>query len=903
MISIINYPENSIPNLSQPINPNYPKILMNDAVNEEKSFFESIYPQKELTDPMKNLILDPIKELINNDEKTFQAIPQLKQLPILYEWQQGKAPDLTYEEFKQVLAREPGLDDDLKPIFLRQYILRVVKQYYQSVSLPENYQYPKSAEIDSAIQSEDLEKIRYLLDRMTKYGVDKISNHYRTIQEIKSSQSPKDLDIISNSIINEYPDIKPNANPNQLAELSREIFSILEDKKKKLQQEAESQDKIRATFTEEDLSRNLSDQFKSAFEYLISLILEKDRQFLDKSPYFILKLAMALRRIMPVANAEVLAQIWWQLRLGGIRSKYIIDHIKKEWPEFVEKQRLERYAKHLFDNFLGSEASSFEFQNVIPIGENTTPNDIIFQIIKNLIRNHIPKDQKEIRFTLLIRDNKLLKISIPYQEGLSDKEIEERIKKSIQLNHQWKEIDLDDKERAELSYLGHNAKKRKQNRNYQTIYQSFVTDSKTNEDCNGDYLIQIGSLYKNSRDPRSLFAVNSHQTAIQIKFLEAGKITLITRYNHQYFDGMPAQRHTDSLISEISQIPETISSQIDIISRDENSQQNFIKNLVEQPKELDLPLVEARADYEDDYKYQSISLGDGAYLSPTDLRCLTMAIANEIEYYQQLFAGKKIGSFFIRDPNTDNIQPVVVATKTLKEKNTSLLEWIKQYRETVKRAREGISDVALFASIAGTKEIPLSYAGKFLNPSLLNMLTRSQGMISPLPVYTNFTTAFSDAYRPAKIDLANPVPSMGIIGMGIDKNGVSHYTVRLLPSQGQKKFKEKVEQLFADNIADKEKNKVFAGFTKIIQAWDRLLCGQGPEHQISLEDYISIRNTVVNDLVKQGLIVLPKEKTIQAYLNEALQEAAEEIFNPEKIAQAREEILEIFQNQSTTIHS
>lgn len=880
--------------LLNPITPHFAEMLM-QAATEKQFFIESIYyqglnqpTQKILTDQMKDLVIHPIKECINNDKQASPTIHKL--LPTLYEWQKNKAPDLTYEEFKEVLSREKNLDNESKTIFLQQYILRVVERYYQSVVLPEKYQDPKSEEIESVarypVNQENLKKIRYLVDRMGEYGVDRIIKHYQIIQEINRSSSPKEIDIINNSILADINQL----NKDKLDELSKELLNILENKKESLQQKAKDQDKERATFTEEDLSKKLDDQFQTGFEYLISLIPEKDRHLLDRLPYFILKLAMALRKIMPVANTEVLSQIWWQLRLGGGRSQDLINHVEKEWPEFIKKQRLERYANHLFDNFLGSEASSFEFQNIISIDNSVTPNDIIFQIIKNLIRNHIPKNQNMIRLTLLNHDNRLLKISIPYQEGLSDEEIEKRIKQSIQLNHQWTDLTLDEEKKAELSYLGHNARKRKQNKNYKAIYQNFGKDPKTNQDYNGDYLIQIGSHYENSRDPRSLFTVDSHQAAIQIKFVEAGKVILTTRYNHQYFDGLPAQKHTDSLISEISDIKK-ISSLINIIPKDQNSQENFLKNLLKEPKILDLPLIEARADYDDDYRYPSISLSETDYFSSTDLRCLTIAIANGIEYYQQLVSGKKTGSYFIRNPNADNIQPVIVAPKTLKEKDIS--QWTRKYREAVERAKKGIGDVALFASIAGTKEVPLSYAGKFLNPNLIKMLTHSQGMISPILGYANFTTAFSDVYRPVKIDLVNPIPSMGIIGMGIDKNGISHYTVRLLPSQGQKKFKEAVEQLFVPNISNKEKIEVLKKFTKIIQAWDKLLCGQGPENQITLEEYANTRDKIVNNLIRQKLIVLPEGITIQAYLNKALQEAAEEVFDEKKITKAREEILKL----------
>lgn len=879
------------------------------ADKEKQLFIQSLYRQEKITNSMESLVVDPIKEFVDIDRQSSLNINLLtsKSLPTLYQWQQGESPNLTYEEFKQVLANET-LDEDLKAIFLQQYILRVVKQYYQLVSLPENYQGPQSDETEKLIQfgiqkdeiekiSEDIKKVRILVSKIRTYGVDKISNHYRIIQEIKAAKSLKDLDIIRNLIINNYPDIKPDANPNNLDELSREVFFTFADKKEKLQQETKTQDETSAPFAGEYLSRKLNDQFKTAYEYLTSLIPKEKRRFLDRSPYFVLKLVMALRRILPVADTEVLAQIWWQLRLGGNRSKYAVEYIKKDWPKLYEKQRLEKYSQHLFDNFLGSEAASFEFQNIVSIDESITPNMIIFQVMKNLIKNHKPKTQNVIRFTIFDRDDRVLKIAIPYQEGLTDSEIKQRIQDCMKINHQWKEIQLKDEERAELSYLGYNAKKRKKNINYQNIYQGFGVDPKTQENYNGDYLIQIGSVYEDSRDPRSLFAVNSHQLAVQVKFEEVGKIKITTRYNHQYFDGQPAKIHTDSLINEINQTEAEPMELTNSLIKN-SSQISYLKDRLDQPETLKLPLTEARADYEDTYQYRSISLPEGVHLTSTDLRCLTIAIANGIEYYHQLVASQKIGPYFITNPYADNIQPVVVSPKALEEKGP--IKWAEDHRKAIERAKKSLGDPALFSSIAGRKEIPLSFAGRLLNPYLINMLTHSQGMISPVPLgKIIFTTAFSDVYRPVKIDLNDPQPSMGIIGMSIDKEKkIAHYTVRLLPSQGQRKLKEKIEQLMVDNLTPKQKQEVLRKFTQIIQAWDNLLSGQGPNNQITFEEYIRIRDGRVNYLVKKKLINPEKlqGKTIQEYLNEGLQEAAKEIFDQKKIADAREKILRIFQN-------
>lgn len=902
---------------------------------EVKEFVSSIYYQnstslldnKPLTESMIRLAVDPFDECIAKYQGHPISKATKRLLPTFDDWQQEKAPDLSFEDFKIILSRESDIDEATKTLFKEEYLIRNVEKYYQSASL-KNYEDPMEGFVDltakqvvmSDSQSSQLnpleqqhqidlianrlKKLRHMIFQMKKYGVDKIIDHYDRISSVKSAVLPKDVDLVINSILSEYPKINillkdsplETANAANLNELEKDIFFAVKEKRLKLINLAENQDRMKSTVSEEDLSQNLRIQFESAFNYLISLVPPSERNLLDQAPYYVLKLAMVLRRILPVANAEVLAQIWWQLRLGGTRARDIFEHVKKEWPDFVRQQKLEKYANHLSDNSLGSEAAGFEFKNTILIQQETKPNEVVFQIIKNLIKNHIPKNQNVIRFTLLDRDKRLKKISVPYQEGLLDSEIETNIAIALTNSGEWNDVRIDEKEKAELSYLGHNSKKRKKNSYYRTIYHGFGENKKTDADYEGDYLVQIGSIYEDSRDPRSLFAVDSHKAAIQLKFRNAGEIIMTTRYNHQYFDGSPAKSHTDYLVADTNNV--TLKPKVpEILGGDDNSQENYLKDLMEQPEETELPLVEARADYDDDYLYETVSLNENDYLSSTDFRSLIIAKANNIQYFQMLIAAKKKGSYFVRNPNADNVQPVVIAPRTLTRSNRG--QWVANLKKSKDRSKNGIGDVALFASIAGTRQAPLSYIASAVNPVGTNMLIHSQGMISAITENVNFTTAFSDAYRPATIDLNSPVESMGIIGMGIDKKGISHYTVRLLPSQAQAKFRQAVINLIPKNISSSQKTIVLKEFTKIIDAWDRLVCGQGSENQISLEEYNRIKNQIVGKLENDGLISLKKldieGKSVQLYLNETLKEAAQDIFNPIKLARARAELKTILE--------
>jgi hypothetical protein len=597
---------------------------------------------------------------------------------------------------------------------------------------------------------------------------------------------------------------------------------------------------------------------------------------------------------LPVANAEVLAQIWWQLRLGGPRGEAIIDYVKKEWPDLVKKQRLEKYARHLYDNYLSSEAAAFEFDNFVAINENEDANTILSKVIKNLIKNHIPKNQNEIRLSILDGEQKIRRLRIAYRPGLTDDDILKNISNALRLS-KWEEISLDERERVRLSYLGYNGKKRTQDKSYQKLYADYGVDPKTNKPYPGDYLIQIGSQYESTRDPRSIFAVDSHKIAIQLLIKEAGKLFITTRYNHQHFDGMPAQSHTNSLIEDLKDYDTSFNS-LAIIPQERKTQYSQIKESLYQPEICNYPIPEARADFYDDSEYKSIKIDKITFLSSVDVRAMTIAFANQIDYYQQLFANKKTEGYFFKYPNYNNIQPVVVSR--LDFLSNPKLAAIK-YRKSANRAKESVGDVALFASIVGTKEIPLSWAGEIFNPKLVSMLRHSQGMISVISGDGSFTTAFSDAYRPKKIDLNNPEPSIGVIGIIININKETkkaHYTVRLLPSQAQRTFKEAVINLCRENLSPENQRFVLSEFTKIIRAWDQLVCGQGPDKQISLEEYTKIRDTIFTKLINEQYLDMNKLEgmTLQNYLNQKLQEAANKIFIPKNLANAKNEIIGYF---------
>lgn len=912
-----------------------PSVLRSTALVERQHYIEKIFyssaplqVNKAITSEMKAAVLDPISLSIHASQNAHEGSKGSgKPLPSLLDWQAGRTQSLAYEDFKAVVAQEAKHDRDVdKELMQQEYVIRSIsnilhlvnpkdskvmesgmeKAAQYAVAPPRltapledaNLDVPVTAPL-SPSEYTDEQKRRYesILDRlqrskkianqMKSNGIDYTLACYKHAQEVESATSSKQLDIAET-------DIKKL----KKSELRDELRARVQAKKQLLKEKGVQEDSVRTALNSEMSADMLNKQYSEAWKYMSSLIPDKDRRFWDRAPNSILKLAISLRRVLPVENAEILAQMWWQLRLGGARAKDIYSHLEKEWPEFVKVHNLKRYTEHLADNYLSSEAAGFEFQNKLKVPENATPNKLLFQTMKDLIHHHIPKNQDFIRFTLLDGDSHVRKINLPYHEGITDEEIRTNISSVLSTSH-WVKHNLDERDIAELSYKGYSAQDREKDPRYVGLYKGFGQDSSTRKDYEGDYLIQVGGIYNDSRDPRSLFAVDSHKAAIQLQFAEPGKVSITARYSHPYFDGVPAQSHSSALFKGLTSDHATGEAPTLLPPNREVSHLLSERIAKTEGEAKVTPLVEARADYDDNAEYKKIPVGSNKQvLTPTDMRSLILARANGIQYFQQLVAGKAEGTYFLRNPNSNNVQPVVVAPINLNEKNKA--EWVQEYRKAVDRAKDGVGDVALFSAITGTREGPLAFLGGALNPQLTNMLSHAQGMISPVPGSeggVSFTTADSNAYRPSKIDLNDAVPSMGAIGMYLRKEGSSHYTVRLLPSQAQRQFRDAALRLLPSHATAESQTRVLKEFTKIIKAWDNLVGGNG--YAMSLDKFESIRDGVFNKLAEEELLDVEKlaaqdvlsGEGLQKHLNGVLQKAAHDVFNPGKIDQARKELM------------
>lgn len=910
-------------------------LIQQAALTEKQSYIENIfYPlpfqgNKALPNEIKQIVIAPIENCIHAPVNAAKSTVETKIASSLDDWFKSKTPNLTFAEFKILASQEHARDGEIDENLLAEiYVIRTIDEVGRRVDITnappldeavqQGIQYsispPKgdiltgnveallSKDSYSAEQSHRYEEITAQLQRSTKivgqmekYGIDKTRSFYKGIHEIDGIDSPKKLDITrtkimeGNSLIREYELTQESANKERvferMDELSQNTLEHLNKKRLYFNSVGAERDESRMKEDIESYGDKLSDQYKEGYAYLDSLIPSDQRRLLDKSPYYVLKLANALRKVFPVANTEVLAELWWQLRLGGARSKDIYEHLKTEWPEFVKKNNLEKYTKHLADNYLSSEAAGFEFQQHISIPEGLSPNALLFQTMKSLIQHHIPKNQEYVSFTLLEGENAIRKISIPYYDGISETEIHNNIDNAIRVS-KWKSITLSEKERAQLSYSGYSSKERVANPTYQEIYGGFEGD--------GDYLIQMGGHHTNTRDPQSLFAVDSHRAAVQLSVQEAGKVSITTRYNHSHFDGVPAHTHTSTLLNEIT-LAENNPHTPTILGEGKNTIAAQIRETLQTSETTEpssLPLCEVRADFNDEATYEAVKYNEGAGITRTEMRSLVLARANGVEHFQQLVSGKADGAYFNRNQNYNNIQPVVFAPSQLTLQNK--VEWARGVRSAVKRASKDVGEVALIAAIAGTREAPLGFTGSMLNPRLTNMLSHTQGMVSALPAAETFTTAISNVHRPAKIDLNDPVPSMGVVGIALNGDK-AHYTTRLLPAQAQKQFRQAVLDICDEHLSEESKRTVLNEFTKIIKAWDKLIGGTGKP--ITLEKYEKTRNRILQSLIDNEYIQNEKNidtgEKLQVYLNEALQGAANDVFNKTNIEQSRKELDEL----------
>lgn len=833
-------------------------LFFPESISSKEFVNKGLTPENEL---LVSRALDPL--CVTKPQSKAPIPPDVT----LASWQKKELQgDLSYESFVRLVDRDFKIeeqDSTVKHIFYKEFIVRLWEKY--SFLVPAH---------DDMQDNNRITFFRQAMSEMQTYGVDRWKQAYDLISQSKAQDiTPKNLDIVTTQANMCFTQKEQKNNP-----LYEYMQSSITQARKRLQDIAQTAQDQNSEMTYKMAVETFRTDFETSYSYLMSLIPPEERKWYDGSAKMILDLAISMRSVLPgVANAEVLARLWWQLRLGEKRSAKLVGTLEREVPDFVRTNAIERYKNHLYDNCLQGEAGSYEYTEKVIIPNAANPGAFVERLVQTLITHHIPKDQKAISFTLLSGESHIRTIIVDYHEGISTGEIADNIQTAL-AQSRWEPIDLSDDERAEMSYVAQRVTDRKKDKRFQNYMK-------------GDYLIQLTGNTSDTRDVHSLFKVGDRQVAIRVGLSDPNEIDLTLRYSHPYFDGGPAITHGSFLIEDLKQSPLT-ESMFDIFKDQVDSihtqLQRNIMTAATQSESIH-PLIEARADYVDPHMYSKVKKGDTFLMSPSEMRALVIGSAIGVNTLQFLTPGEKESLFYVDNPNTDNILPVVMGIKGILEEDTEKREKaIRAYRSAVARKH----DVALMGGIAGTKEPFLGQLGKGVNPHITAMLTHSPMMVSIVKARDGgeFTTAFSSAYLPS-IDLNNPPTSGGIIGINLANN---RYTVRMMPAHAQKEIAKAALECAPGATSEESQTMVKKEFTRLLKDWHSLVGGKNNGKGISYQTYReSLRKAVIfleenqfagddSNEMSEGYIT-SRMNEIQKKLNEALKKAAKSVFNQDAI--------------------
>lgn len=633
-----------------------------------------------------------------------------------------------------------------------------------------------------------------------------------------------------------------------------------------------------------------------------------------------------------VARSEDLMRTFWHSR---VRPEAMHEYMVKEAPHEEMKAidtLFNRYHERISDRFLNSEAAGFELKEAIRIPEKVEPSVMVFQTMKSLIRQHQPKNQNEVLFTLMIGEQQMRKVKVQYNELWSNEQIEKAIEAGLAQSSIVAIVDseskqpLTRKQRAEISYTGYSPD-RVEDKAYRDVY-GYGKEKK----LNGDYLIQIKGWQRGAYDhnhvdqysPESLFAVDSHKAAVLLDMdpisTQAGTAQVTIRYNHTHIDGIQAEHHAERQFQTIRDLVEkpTLKGSARILT-----------GAVMMPKSDSdpgvYPLMEGRATYIDtESPPKKMELG-GMKFSPTDLNLITLMMANDIDYVHQLHAEQeKKGMFYTRNADRfDNVQPAMVSRNHLIQEykkwlagqpfdEVAVREWLVQTRAAGDRSKKGRSDLAVLAAAPGPLHEDSLYLFGLKFTQGARLMRDTQCTFSPLArkalvnrEHQEFSTAHSNSSAPDTIDLTKPYKSMGIIGYLPDNNGKTNvYTVRRLPSQSQVEFSKAVKRDLVAQSTPSMQTEALKEFTRVIQAWDELLKGN-----INLDTYRGVTKSVLENLYDPEVCGedqlatwgIRDTDTFQAYLNTTLENAAKNTFNKKNLTTARNNIEAFFIAAGATV--
>lgn len=836
---------------------------------------------------------------------------------------------------KEVQIRELIAEDKqaVRINFLRRYMikglevaasLRDKNNYIQSPFFEEARLKTTVLENPDTAEHEAIE----ILNEMNVYGVDTVQNYYYGAHEIAKAHNETQLkgtfEKWHGSLGNER--------------VAFYFQKLSQQKLKKLRSEGKRQVKK----TTEQNASNYYDKFMETWDYVVDYgTPDSMKGPLANVPKGVLKMLFNSREMVSgltrqMADSDTLRKWFWQLRLG----RNIKQFVETEAAKTDKSTDFRRYQEKHVDQMLHSEAAGFDCQTFI---ESTpqrtlTPSSGLAKTLESLItyeQNSGLKLKETAHFTVFFGEDTYAKIALP-THFKSAEYLREQIQLALK-NAQLQRIDLTARMRAELKYAGY-SEKRDKNKDYRKYYGY-------NDGLTGDYIIQIKSAQKNSgdtlkpdeREPQSMFAVDSHKAAVLIDMRkgvigkdgkERDKIHI--KYNHRAFDGLPAKKHFTYVTNEL----EKDTTKWESIRHIDGEQ--FFDNQIKYDGNV-YPLQEGRAAFVDNGTYKKITLkgksGKNIVISPTLARSLVLGLANDIDYFQVLYAQdpdktdpEKKEYLDLNKEFFSDVQPAIVSFNHFKEaysewekqkkvptgsvaQSASVVsEWTERLSHSVERAKNGDSDTAVFASVPGSNESILYKVGLAFN-SGAKLLRDSQGMVSPMPdtqttLQRNiiFYTAQSDAYNPDTIDLEKPQKNLGVIGYSQEgKKGNAFYTVRKFPGQAQVEFHNAVRY----QLMDHDKNPRHMHFTlremtQLVKMWDNLYRGKS-----SLSEYLSARDKAYENLKnwdvcgEKNLLAhgIKDVNGLQRYLNTILNASAVNTFSTKadnKIERTQQNFYEFF---------
>lgn len=782
---------------------------------------------------------------------------------------------------------------------------------------------------------------REILMEMNRFGIDTIQNYYQGTGELALAKNENQL----RATFEKWN--KSISNDRVLAYFQKYTQQKLQRLRADAKQQPASEKKRAGTFF-----RKFEETWNYVVDYATPDAMKSPLSNIPKSVltglYKSRENASSFTKRM--SDSERLRKWFWQLRLGRNVKQYIEEDASKTQKDTDFK----RYQESMVDKMLHTEAAGYDCLTGIESNERSLSNSgVIQKTIESLMsyEKSANRKQKEMtNFTIFLGENSYAKIAIP--TIYRDKNyLNEQIKLALEHANVQK-INLSARMRAELKYMGYSTKRAKD----ETYRKYFGYDNQ----LVGDYIIQIkdahsGEAKNDEYLPQSMFAVDSHKAAVLVDMRRSPPVNgkyfdkIHIKYNHKAFDGLPAKKHFTHVVTDL-ETSKTEPLHIDAFDDRTNtdSTPQFDTNKY--------PSVDGRATLVDNGVYKKISIkskeGKDIVVSPTLVRSLVLAMANDVDYFHVLYAqdlakadNEKREYLEMNKDFYSDVQAAVVSFNHFKEvyrewesiknktplpqkrltfneliqqvgkgkneKETSsptqqISEWTGNVSKTIERAKNGDSDAAVFAAIPGSHESLLYKVGLAFNEGA-KLLRNSQGMISPMPdtqatLNRNivFYTAQSDAYNPNTINLAKPEKNLGVVGYSQEgKKGNAFYSVRKFPGQAQVEFHDVVvNDLLKDDKSPTHAHHTLKEFTKVVKAWDSLYRGK-----VSLSDYIMVRDRAYETL-KNWDICGEKNLTargirdingFQDYLNRTLEGSAKSTLNKEKIDLARQNFYEFFQ--------